>query len=118
LGLDRPIYIQYGDWLWDIMRGDLGKSLWYRSSVADELKERFPVTLELAVLAMFMALAAAVPLGIISAVKQDTGVDYVSRILALIGIAMPTFWIGILMVYGLAYFTGWLPPLGYASLWG
>jgi len=118
LGLDRPIYIQYGDWLWDIMRGDMGKSLWYRSPVIDDLKERFPITLQLAVMAMIMAIVAAVPLGIISAVKQDTGVDYVSRILALIGIAMPTFWIGILMVYGLAYFFEWLPPLGYASLWG
>ena len=118
LGLDRPIYVQYADWLWNIMNGDFGTSLWYRSPVIDELKERFPVTLELAVLAMVMAFVAAVPLGIISAVKQDTKIDYVSRIFALIGIAMPTFWIGILMVYGLAYFFGWLPPLGYASLWG
>ncbi len=118
LGLDRPIHIQYADWLWDIMKGDLGTSLWYRSPVIDELKERFPVTLELAVLAMVMAFVAAVPLGLISAVKQDTKIDYISRIFSLIGIAMPTFWIGILMVYGLAYFFGWLPPLGYASLWG
>lgn len=117
LGLDRPVYVQYGDWLWKLVKGDLGTSLWYNSPVGAELKERFPVSMELAVLAMLFAFIAAVPLGIISAVKQDTKVDYASRIVALIGIAMPTFWIGILMVYALVYFAGWLPPLGYASLW-
>ncbi len=64
-----------------------------------------------------MAFAAAVPLGILSAMKQDTGVDYASRVIALFGIAMPTFWIGVLVIYGLAYGTGWLPPLEYAHLW-
>jgi peptide/nickel transport system permease protein len=117
LGLDRPVYVQYGDWLWDVLRGDLGTSLWYRVPVIDELKDRFPVTLELAVMAILMAFVAAVPLGIISAVKQDTGVDYASRVFTLIGVAMPNFWVGILMIYALAYFFGWLPPLGYATLW-
>ena len=98
LRLDRPIHIQYADWLWKTLRGDLGTSTWYRSPVIDELKERFPITLQLAVMAILMAFVAAVPLGIISAVKQDTKIDYLSRIFALIGIAMPTFWIGILMV--------------------
>jgi len=117
LGLDRPLYVQYGNWLWDVLRGDLGKSLWYKIPVIDELKDKFVVTLELAVMAILMAFVAAVPLGVISAVKQDTGVDYVSRIFALIGIALPTFWLGILIVYALAYFFNWLPPLGYATLW-
>ncbi|MFB3119914.1 MAG: ABC transporter permease, partial [Stenotrophomonas maltophilia] len=75
LGLDRPIHIQYGTWVWDLLRGDLGTSLWYRDSVADELKARFPITLELAVVAMLMAIVAAVPLGIISAMKQDSALD-------------------------------------------
>jgi peptide/nickel transport system permease protein len=117
LGLDRPVYVQYADWLWDLLRGDLGTSIWYKVPVIDELKERFPVTLELAVMAILMAFVAAVPLGVLSAVKQDTGVDYVSRVFALVGVAMPNFWVGILMVYTLAYFFGWLPPLGYATLW-
>jgi peptide/nickel transport system permease protein len=117
LGLDRPLYVQYGDWLWDVLRGDLGKSLWYKIPVIDELKDKFVVTLELAVMAILMAFVVAVPLGVISAVKQDTGVDYMARIFALIGIALPTFWLGILIVYGLAYFFDWLPPLGYAALW-
>ena len=117
LGLDRPIHVQYGEWVFNLLKGDLGTSIWYRIPVMDELKGRFLVSMELAVMAILMAFVAAVPLGVISAVKQDTKVDYVSRIFALIGIAMPTFWIGILMVYGLAYFFNWLPPLGYASLW-
>ena len=117
LGLDRPIHVQYGEWVFNLLKGDLGTSIWYRIPVMDELKDRFLVSMELAVMAILMAFVAAVPLGVISAVKQDTKVDYVSRIFVLIGIAMPTFWIGILMVYGLAYFFNWLPPLGYASLW-
>ena len=117
LGLNRPIYAQYGYWLWDIVRGDLGTSIWYRIPVWDELESRFYVTIELAVLSILMAISVAVPLGVISAVKQDTRIDYSCRVFALIGIALPTFWFGILMVYSMAYFVNWLPPLGYAKIW-
>ena len=117
LGLNRPIYVQYGDWLWGVLRGDLGNSLYYGTPFGFELIERFARTFELAVLAIGMAFIAAVPLGILSAMKQDTGIDYVSRVIALLGIAMPTFWIGVLVIYALAYGTGWLPPLEYAHLW-
>ena len=117
LGLNRPIYAQYGYWLWDIVRGDLGTSIWYKIPVWEELEHRFYVTIELAFIAIIMAFTVAVPLGVISAVKQDTWGDYASRVFALIGIALPTFWFGILMVYGLAYFFNWLPPLGYAKVW-
>ena len=118
MGLDRPIHVQYGSWVWDLMKGDMGTSLWYKNPIIDDLKERFPVTIELAVLAILMAFVAAVPLGIISAVKQDTKIDYASRVFALIGIAMPSFWIGLLTVYALAYGLDWLPPLEYATLTG
>ena len=117
LGLDRPIHIQYGSWIWGILRGDLGTSIWYQTPVVDELKDKFAVTLELAVFGIAMAFVMAIPLGIISAVKQDTWPDYVSRFLSLVGIALPTFWLSILMVYFLAYTFNWLPPLGYATLW-
>ena len=117
LGLDRPIYVQYGEWVFNLLKGDLGTSIWYRIPVMDELKDRFIVSMELAVMAILMAFVAAVPLGVISAVKQDTKGDYASRIFALIGIAMPTFWVGILTVYALAYIFNWLPPLGYAKVW-
>ena len=117
MGLNRPLHIQYASWVWDLMKGDLGTSLWYKTPVMDDLGERFPVTIELAVLAIVMAFVVAVPLGIISAVKQDTKIDYASRVFALIGIAMPSFWIGILVVYALAYWFDWLPPLEYANIW-
>jgi peptide/nickel transport system permease protein len=117
LGLDRPIYVQYASWLWNVLRGDLGTSLWYKTPVWDQLQDRFLVTMELAVMAMLLAFLLAVPLGITSAVKQDTGFDYLSRVFSTIGIALPTFWLGILIVYALATFFQWLPPLGYATVW-
>ena len=117
MGLNRPIHVQYSAWVWDLIKGDLGTSLWYKTPVIDDLKDRFPVTIQLATMALLMAFVAAVPLGIISAVKQDTKIDYASRIFALIGIAMPSFWLGILMVYALAYWFEWLPPLEYANIW-
>ena len=117
LGLDRPVYVQYATWLANVLRGDLGTSLWYKTPVWSHLKDRFLVTMELAVMAIFLAFCAAVPLGVVSAVKQDTGFDYVSRIFSSIGIALPTFWLGILIVYALASFFQWLPPLGYATVW-
>jgi len=117
LGLDRPIYVQYASWLTNALRGDLGTSLWYKTPVWNQLKDRFLVTMELAVIAIVLAVCAAVPLGVISAVKQDTGLDYLSRIFSSIGIALPTFWLGILIVYAFATFFEWLPPLGYATLW-
>ena len=117
LGLDRPIYVQYGSWLWNVLRGDLGTSLWYKTPVWAQLKDRFLVTMELAIMAILLAFCVAVPLGVTSAVKQDTGFDYLSRVFSGIGIALPTFWLGILIVYALASFFQWLPPLGYATLW-
>ena len=117
LGLDRPIHVQYGSWIWGILRGDLGTSIWYQTPVVDEIKDKFAVTLELSIFGIAMAFLMAVPLGIISAVKQDTWPDYISRIVSLVGIALPTFWLSILMVYFLAYTFNWLPPLGYATLW-
>jgi peptide/nickel transport system permease protein len=117
LGLDRPLYVQYASWLWSVLCGDLGTSLWYKTPVWDQLKDRFLVTMELAVMAILLAFGVAVPLGVVSAVKQDTGFDYVSRVFCVIGVALPTFWLGILIVYALATFFQWLPPLGYATLW-
>src|SRR5499427_275188 len=117
LGLDRPLYVQYASWLGNVLRGDLGTSLWYKTPVWNQLKDRFLVTMELAVMAIILAFCAAVPLGITSAVKQDTRFDYLSRIFSSIGIALPTFWLGVLIVYALASLFLWLPPLGYATLW-
>ena len=117
LGLDRPIHVQYGSWVWGVLQGDLGTSIWYRTPVTSELRDKFAVTLQLAVMAILMAFIVAVPLGIISAVRQDTWIDYLSRGFTLFGIGLPTFWLAILIIYALAYGFDWLPPLGYATLW-
>ncbi|CAI7996099.1 Glutathione transport system permease protein GsiC [Geodia barretti] len=98
LGLNQPVHVQYGDWIWNMVRGDLGESLWYQTPVVDELGDRFLTTIQLAVMGILMAFVVAVPLGILSAVKQDTLPDYMSRIFALLGIAMPTFLIAIIQM--------------------
>ena len=102
LGLDRPVHIQYFDWLWNTLRGDLGISIWYREPVTDEIRDKFAVTLQLSIMGIIMAFVVAVPMGMISAVRQDTWPDYVCRSLTLIGIALPTFWLAILIIYFLA----------------
>src|SRR5215470_7276863 len=84
LGLDRPIYVQYASWLGSVLQGDLGMSLWYKTPVWAQLKDRFLVTMELAVMAILLAFCAAVPLGITPAVKQDTALEYCIRILSVI----------------------------------
>src|SRR5262249_43490696 len=91
LGLDRPIYVQYASWLGHVLRGDLGTSLWYKTPVWAQLKDRFLVTMELAVMAILLAFCAAVPLGITSAVKPGTGFGYGSPVFLLLCIAPPTF---------------------------
>lgn len=117
LGLDRPVYVQYGDWLWHLLRGDLGESVYYKVPVINELKDRFLVTMQLAIMAILMGTLLAVPIGVLSAVKQDTPIDYAARLLTITGVALPSFWVGILIVAALTYWFDWLPPLGYASLW-
>ena len=117
LGLDRPVYVQYGDWLWGLARGDLGDSLYYRIPVLDDIRSRFFVTLEMAIIAIVIAALLAVPIGVLSAVKQDTFLDYAIRMFTLSGIALPSFWVGLLIVAALSYWFNWLPRLGYVNLW-
>ena len=117
LGTDRPLAIQYLDWIWGMVRGDFGVSMYFDTPISEDLAAKLPITLELSALALLLAFAVAVPLGVLSAVRQDTIADYASRIIAIAGVAMPTFWIGILVVYFLVTWFDWLPPLGYANLW-
>ena len=117
LGTDRPLAIQYLSWIWGMLRGDFGVSMYFDTPISDDLAAKLPITLELSALALLLAFVVAVPLGVISAVRQDTIADYASRIIAIAGVAMPTFWIGILVVYFLVTWFDWLPPLGYADLW-
>ena len=117
LGTDQPLYAQYGEWVWGMLRLDFGESMFFEEPVAKDLAAKFPITLELTVLAMVIATIIAVPLGLISAIKQDTPADYVARIISIGGVALPNFWVGILIVYFLVLLFAWMPPLGYASLW-
>jgi len=117
LGTDRPFHVQYGSWIWGLAQGDLGTSLFYRTPILKELGPRIPPTLELAFLAVGASFVLAVPLGVLSAVKQDTALDYVTRLFTFAGISIPIFVTGLIVVYVLVRLFGWFPPMGYALLW-
>ncbi len=109
LGLDRPLAVQYVEWLGRVTRGDLGESLWTRRPVLQELGQRLPVTLELAFFALAFALAIAVPVGVISAARADTLQDYVARSAAILGLSVPGFWLATLLIVLPAIWWGWRP---------
>jgi len=117
LGTDRPMHVQYGTWLWGLVHGDLGISLFYRTPIKKELGPRIPATLELAFLAVLISVVLAVPLGALSAVKQGSMLDYLTRMLTFTGISVPIFVTGLMVVYLLVRLFNWFPPLGYAMLW-
>lgn len=116
LGFDQPLYIQYANFIWGVVRGDLGKSLRDREPVVSKIGAALPVTFELAVLAMIWAIAVAIPVGVLSAIRQDTVLDYVLRGVAILGISLPSFWIGTLAVVLPAIWLKWVPPLSYVSI--
>lgn len=115
LGLNKPLYVQYWDWLTRIVRLDLGKSLRSDIPILEELRRRMPVTLELTLLTMLVAFLMAVPIGVISALRQDTGLDYFLRIVSITFLALPNFWVGVMVILiGMLAFS-WIPPLILAS---
>ena len=116
LGLDVPVYVQYGRWIGDIfLHGTLGESLFSRESVEQAILERLPVTLELGLMAIFIGLGIALPVGIYSAIRQDSAADFVGRSVAIIGLATPNFWLGIMVMIYPAIWWGWAPPLELVS---
>ena len=117
LGTDKPIVVQYGIWVWNMLRLDFGTSFFYETPVSEDLRQKFPVTLELSILATVLAIIVAVPLGVISAIKQDTLADYATRLITIAGVAIPNFWLAILMIFFLVLIFGWMPPIVYVSLW-
>src|SRR5258707_5037830 len=116
LGLDKPIVLQYVDWVATLAHGDLGRSFKSRNPVADELSGRIPVTLELGLMAMVIAAAIAIPIGVLSAARQDTWADYLARSTALGLLAIPGFWLGTLVVTLPSVWWQWTPPLRYTRL--
>lgn len=113
LGLDKPIHTQYLRWAGDLLRGDLGRSLWQDTPVMHEIVARMPVTIELALLAMIVAILTGVPIGIYSAIRQDTAGDYVTRSIAILLLAVPSFWLGTLVMVFPSIWWGWAPELKY-----
>lgn len=117
LGLDKPYLQQYWDWTSGVLRGDLGESLYTHTSVASEMKSRWPVTIELGLLALLVSLSIALPIGVLSAVRQDSLVDYVARSTAIGFLAIPSFWLGTLVVVLSAKWWGVATPAQYVDLW-
>ena len=113
LNLDRNIFLQYGDWVWDALRFDFGESYITKKPVRDDIIRKLPVTIELGLLSILIAWIIALPVGIISAVKQDSVWDYAGRIFSIAGLAVPTFFAGVLTILILSRYFSWLPPLGY-----
>src|SRR5438552_15608893 len=115
LGMDRPYWVQYLEWIKQILTGDLGKSYRYDLPAWQIIKPLLPVTIELATLSMIVAVVLGVPTGVISAVRQDTTLDYVLRVVSLSGLSMPSFWLAMVIILGCVTWFGWIPPLTYVS---
>lgn len=118
LGLNDPIPVQYVKWLANVARGDLGESQWEFRPVSEVVRDKFPVTFELALLAIVISTLIAIPFGIISAVRQDSMLDQVLRFTAILFLAVPAFWLAILLITLPSIWFGWKPPLtGYVEFW-
>jgi|TARA_Y100001960_G_scaffold18552_1_gene16467 peptide/nickel transport system permease protein len=109
LGLDKPLYVQYLTWLGDVMVGDFGESLYHKRNPFDLIKERLPATVSLAAIAFCWAILVGIPLGVLSAVKRGSFADYFARGFALLGQAMPVFWVALMAILIFAVELGWLP---------
>jgi peptide/nickel transport system permease protein len=117
LGLDKPVWKQFIAYLTGLLRLDLGRSMWTGSPITEEIKLRFALSLQLALMATVVATVLAIPLGIVAALRQDTWVDYFVRVFSIAGLAMPSFWLGILLILGLLVVFKWLPPMIYTPFW-
>ena len=123
LGLDQPLIVQFFDFIWGYVTFDLGNSMWTGAPITHEIGLRFHLSLQVAIMATTVAVLIAIPFGIISAVKQNTWIDYVVRGFSIAGIAMPSFWLGILIILGLLIGTQevfgepWMPPIQFKPIW-
>ena len=111
LGLDRPWYVQYGDWVWGVVQGDFGESITESGlSVTTDLKRRLPITAEILIMSIILSVVLGVPPGVLSAIRPGTPLDFMARVVSVLGLSIPNFWLGILIItFGLSWF-GWTPP--------
>ena len=116
-GLDQPIWRQFVAWMSGVVRLDFGTSMWTGAPIWEEIKLRLALSLQVAVMATIVAVLLAIPLGVLAALKQDTWVDYAVRIFSIAGLAMPSFWLGILFILTLLIVFRWLPPMVYTPFW-
>lgn len=112
LGIDKPLWQQYLDYMGGLLTGDFGKSMITRAPAWDQIQNVLPHTLELTIVSVFIALAVGIPTGVITAIKRNTWIDYVGRVLSLAGLSAPAFYIGLLLIYVFAAKLGWLPAIG------
>jgi peptide/nickel transport system permease protein len=123
LGIDQSIFIQFVDFMWGLIRFDFGLSMWSGQPIVYEIGLRFELSLQVAIMATLFSIIISIPLGTISAVKADTWIDYVVRTFSIAGIAIPSFWLGILIILFLLIFTqswfgvAWMPPIQYVPIW-
>lgn len=117
LGLDQPIHVQFLVWLGRVVKGDLGESLFSGDPVVKELAARAPITLQLTVMASIISIVVGVPIGIISAIRQDSLLDYVLRVFAILNLAIPSFWLGLMLIVFPSIWFDYTPPLTYISFW-
>jgi peptide/nickel transport system permease protein len=117
LGLDQPLWRQFTSWMSGLAHLDFGVSMWTDAPITQEIKLRFALSLQVAIMASTIATLLAIPLGILAAVKQDTWVDYAVRVFTIAGIATPSFWLGTLMILGMLIIFKWVPPMEFTPLW-
>ena len=117
LGLDKPVWQQFVNWIWGIVRLDFGTSMWTGRPISHEIGIRLQLSLEVAILATVVAILIAIPLGTLAALKQDTWVDYAVRVFSIAGLSMPSFWLGILIILFLLIYFQWVPPMIYTPIW-
>jgi peptide/nickel transport system permease protein len=117
LGLDKPLWQQFTSWMAGLFRLDFGVSMWTGAPISEEIKLRFALSLQLALMASCIATLLAIPLGIVAAIKQDTWVDYAVRVFSIAGLATPSFWLGILMILTMLVVFKWIPPMVFTPFW-
>ena len=123
MGIDKSLWLQFVDFIWGFIRFDLGVSMWTGQPISYEIGLRFHLSLQVAIMATVSAILISIPLGTISAIKQNTWIDYFVRAFSIAGIAIPSFWLGIIIILGLLittqYFSGtpWMPPIQFKPIW-